>query len=188
MYIFGYGSLINDASRKLTGDTGLAVPAVVSGLQRHWGKTGSHGMSHLVVCEGEGECNGVLIHIDDAALEVFDIREAGYQRVPLESSRITLLNQDVSVDGTVYVYVTDEVISPCFVQPIAQSYVDTVLAGCLRYSADFAQSFITTTNGWQFPRINDRSSPVYPRVAGVMDEDRDTIDKLLLHCSPAFQP
>ncbi|CZF85904.1 MULTISPECIES: gamma-glutamylcyclotransferase family protein [Grimontia] len=181
MYIFGYGSLINDASRRLTGETGRAVPAKVSGLQRHWGYTGSPVMSHLVVREGEGHCNGVLIHIDDSALEVFDIREAGYQRVLLDSERIQVLVDDFVVDGLVYVYVTDEVIAPCSSHPIAQSYVDTVLAGCLRYSADFAESFITSTYGWDFPRIDDRHSPVYQRVAGVADEDRCKIDAMLVN-------
>ncbi|USH01130.1 gamma-glutamylcyclotransferase [Grimontia kaedaensis] len=179
MYIFGYGSLINAASRQLTGETGIAVPAVVSGLQRHWGHTGSPVMSHLVVKEGEGQCNGVLVRIDDDALEVFDIREAGYQRVPLDSQRIQVLEKDFVFDGPVFVYVTHDVIAPCSNHPIAQSYVDTVLAGCLRYSADFAESFISSTHGWNFPRIDDRHSPVYQRVAGVADEDRSKIDLML---------
>ena len=179
MYIFGYGSLINDESRKVTGDTGQAVPAVVSGLQRHWGKTGSPNMSHLVVKEADGECNGVLIHIDSEALEVFDIREAGYQRVELDSQRIQLLDKAFSIDEPVYVYVTDDVVSPCYIQPIAQSYVDTVLAGCLRYSAEFAQTFISSTHGWENPRIDDRREPVYQRVAGVDDNARVEIDRLL---------
>ncbi|MEI8611977.1 gamma-glutamylcyclotransferase [Enterovibrio sp. Hal110] len=180
MYIFGYGSLINGESRKVTGDTGQAVPAVVSGLQRHWGKTGSPNMSHLVVKEAEGECNGVLIHIDSETLTVFDIREAGYQRVELDSQRIQLLDQTFTIDEPVYVYVTDEVISPCYIQPIAQSYVDTVLAGCLRYSAEFAQTFIVSTQGWENPRIDDRRAPVYQRVAGVDDNARAEIDRMLL--------
>ncbi|KXF80669.1 gamma-glutamylcyclotransferase family protein [Enterovibrio coralii] len=179
MYIFGYGSLINEDSRQLTGDTGKAIPATVSGLERHWGKTGSPVMSHLVVREGTGQCNGVLIHVDDDLLEVFDIREAGYQRIRLDSERIKTLDQTIQLDGPVFVYVTDEVVSPCYVQPIAQSYVDTVLAGCLRYSAEFAQSFIQNTHGWDYPRMNDRAQPVYQRVAGVRDEDRLTIDQLL---------
>lgn len=179
MYIFGYGSLINDASRRLTGETGRTVPAIVSGLQRHWSHTGSPVMSHLVVKEGEGQCNGVLIHIEDAALEVFDIREAGYQRVPLDSTRIQVLEEDFVVNGPIYVYVTDEVISPCSNYPIAQSYVDTVLVGCLRYSADFAHTFISSTYGWDCPKIDDRASPVYQRVAGVADTDRNKIDEML---------
>ena len=31
MYIFGYGSLINSASRKLTGQTGEAIPVIAHG-------------------------------------------------------------------------------------------------------------------------------------------------------------
>ncbi|PKF49868.1 gamma-glutamylcyclotransferase family protein [Enterovibrio nigricans] len=183
MYIFGYGSLINEASRQLTGETGNAIPAIVSGLERHWGKTGSPVMSHLVVREGAGLCNGVLIHVNDDLLEVFDIREAGYQRVKLDAEKIKILDETIQLDGPVFVYVTDDVVSPCHVQPIAQSYVDTVLAGCLRYSAEFAQSFIQSTHGWDYPRMNDRDKPVYQRVAGVRKEDRARIDQFL-HCIP----
>ena len=35
MYIFGYGSLINSASRKLTGQTGEAIPVIAHGLVRY---------------------------------------------------------------------------------------------------------------------------------------------------------
>lgn len=144
-------------------------------------------MSHLVVREGEGECNGVLIHIDDQALEVFDIREAGYERIELDPARVEVLIPEHKIEGPVYVYVTESVVSPCHVQPIAQSYVDTVLAGCLRFSADFAESFITSTYGWGFPRVDDRHSPVYQRVAGVADYDRSVIDTLLLEYPQAFK-
>ncbi|MDD1780597.1 gamma-glutamylcyclotransferase [Enterovibrio sp. ZSDZ35] len=184
MYIFGYGSLINEDSRQLTGDTGEAIPATVSGLERHWGKTGSPVMSHLVVKEGLGQCNGVLIHVDDDLLEVFDIREAGYQRVELDAEKVKTLDETIELDGPVFVYVTDDVVSPCYVQPIAQSYVDTVLAGCLRYSAEFAQSFIQSTYGWDYPRVNDRDNPVYQRVAGVRENDRAQIDQLLNSMPP----
>ncbi|WP_394211235.1 gamma-glutamylcyclotransferase family protein [Enterovibrio calviensis] len=184
MYIFGYGSLINDESRRLTGETGKAFPALVSGLQRHWSKVSTAKMSPLVVREGSGYCNGVLIHIDDSALDVFDIREAGYKRILLDSERVKVLDDAFVIDGPVYVYVTEEVITPCTVQPVVQSYVDTVMAGCLRYSADFAQTFVTTTHGWQYPRLNDRSRPLYQRVAGVRSEDRPVIDALLVGWEP----
>ncbi len=53
MYIFGYGSLINSASRQLTGQTGRAIPVVAHGLVRYWGKIDeSYILSPLVVNEG----------------------------------------------------------------------------------------------------------------------------------------
>lgn len=179
MYIFGYGSLINEASRQLTGETGNAYPALVKGLERHWSKVDSAKISPLVVREGAGACNGVLIQVSEEKLSVFDQREAGYRRVELSRERIALIDNTFALNGPVYVYVTDEVVEPCHINPIAQTYIDTVMAGCLRYSADFARSFIETTKGWHFPIIDDRQSPLYPRLAGVKDDDRDIIDSLM---------
>ena len=69
MYIFGYGSLMNSASRQLTGQTGQAIPVIVQGLVRHWGKIDdSYIMSPLVVQRGDSEVNGVLLHVSDTEL------------------------------------------------------------------------------------------------------------------------
>ncbi len=85
MYIFGYGSLINRHSRLLTSRTGEAVPAIVNGLQRHWGKVdGSYKISPLVATVGEGHCNGVLVKVEDGSLVEFDRREKGYRRIELD--------------------------------------------------------------------------------------------------------
>ncbi len=44
------------------GNTGEAIPVVVDGLQRHWGKMkGSYPISPLVVVQQKGQCNGVLV-------------------------------------------------------------------------------------------------------------------------------
>ncbi len=72
MYIFGYGSLINAASRQLTGQTGEAIPVIAHGLVRYWGKVDdSYILSPLVVNRGESQVNGVLLEIDDRALAEF---------------------------------------------------------------------------------------------------------------------
>lgn len=69
MYIFGYGSLINSASRRLTGQTGRAIPASATGLVRYFGKIDdSYILSPLVVHQGDGKINGVLLEIDEVAL------------------------------------------------------------------------------------------------------------------------
>ncbi len=89
MYIFGYGSLINSASRRLTGQTGRAIPASATGLVRYFGKIDdSYILSPLVVHLGDGQINGVLLEIDEVALAEFDRRERGYQRFALTADRI----------------------------------------------------------------------------------------------------
>ncbi|WP_027252519.1 gamma-glutamylcyclotransferase family protein [Photobacterium halotolerans] len=182
MFIFGYGSLINRASRQLTGQTGQAVPAVVEGLQRHWGKVdGSYAISPLVASLGEGRCNGVLLKVEDNTLAHFDRRERGYSRVEVDPSQITH-NGILQFDAPVWVYVKANPAPPCANQPIMQTYVDTVLAGCLSISDAFAKTFVETTFGWHHPLENDRGSPKYGNLAGVEDVHIPVIDRLI---SPA---
>ncbi|GKZ01245.1 hypothetical protein MPSEU_001075500 [Mayamaea pseudoterrestris] len=64
--------------------------------------------------------------------------------------------------------------------PIAQTYVDTILRGCLDYAPEMAHDFITSTVGWDGSNssegeiatattaaaahwYNDRHDPIYPR-------------------------
>lgn len=178
MYLFGYGSLMNPASRALTGESGWTCPVTVTGLSRHWSNVSEALISPLVVLEGEGQCNGVLVNIEPQSLPNFDRREAGYRRLQLAESNI-VLPEEVTLEGPIYVYVADTQRAPDVDKPIAQSYVDTVMAGCLRYSTDFARAFLTTTQGWEGAYQNDRAEPRYPRVAGVSDQDRLEIDRLM---------
>lgn len=178
-YIFGYGSLMNSASRRLTGQTSTATPAVIHGLCRYWGKVDdSYVLAPLVVTRGEGVVNGVLLQVDSDQLGEFDLRERGYQRVSIEhhavDSPLTL-----GLDDKVWIYVIQQAIPPCTLSPIMQTYVDTVLAGCLEVSESFAQQFIVNTIGWHYPRENDRQSPKYGNLAGVSNEAIEQIDRLL---------
>ncbi|MBD1555670.1 gamma-glutamylcyclotransferase [Vibrio sp. S9_S30] len=179
MYIFGYGSLINPESRKLTGQTGNAYPAIVRGFNRHWSKVdGSYQISPLVVTRGEGTLNGVLFEIDHAELAEFDKREAGYHRVRVPVSEF---DSEHTIDrhGEIWMYVKDETTPPCPRTPIMQSYVDTVLAGCLSISTPFAEYFIQSTLGWHHPLENDRLKPKYGRIAGVESHHLSLIDNLV---------
>ncbi|MCK6262498.1 gamma-glutamylcyclotransferase [Vibrio sp. ZSDE26] len=185
MYIFGYGSLMNSASRRLTGQTGTTIPVNVRGLVRYWGKIDdSYVLSPLVVNEGEGQVNGVLLKIDEHTLEDFDRRERGYHRIKINALQVevdysrangTILKDD----AVIWVYVKNEPEPPCTLSPIMQSYVDTVLAGCLEVSESFAENFIENTVGWNFPFENDRDAPKYGNVAGVEPEHHTAIDSLL---------
>lgn len=89
MYIFGYGSLINHASRLLTGQAKEAQPVTVHGLQRYWGKVDStYHISPLVAAPGDGVCNGVLVKVDEKSLQQFDHREKGYRRIELDPTQL----------------------------------------------------------------------------------------------------
>lgn len=178
-YIFGYGSLMNSASRQLTGQTSAATPAVAHGLCRYWGKVDeSYILAPLVVTKGDGLVNGVLLQVDDDQLVEFDRRERGYQRISIvhqELDTVLTLNEQ----DQVWIYVTDQATPPCSMSPIVQTYVDTVLTGCLEVSENFAKQFIEHTIGWHHPLENDRAKPKYGNLAGVTPEHRQRIDQLL---------
>ncbi|MDE1331001.1 gamma-glutamylcyclotransferase family protein [Vibrio aestuarianus] len=179
MYIFGYGSLINSASRQLTGHTGQAIPVVATGLVRYWGKIDdSYVLSPLVVNIGQGKVNGVLLEIDELALAEFDRRERGYERISISANQIETecaFNRQLPI----WVYVKDSPQPPCEHSPIVQTYIDTVLAGCLEFSESFAHNFIENTLGWQHPLENDRHAPKYGNLAGVQMEHYSIIDALV---------
>ncbi|WP_162062516.1 gamma-glutamylcyclotransferase family protein [Vibrio taketomensis] len=178
-YIFGYGSLINSASRQLTGQTADAIPAIARGLCRYWGKVDeSYILAPLVVTKGKGMINGVLLQVDNTQLSEFDLRERGYQRIAI-SARDLECQLSLGDTDKVWIYVTEQAIPPCAMSPIVQSYVDTVLTGCLEISEQFAKQFIEHTIGWHHPLENDRSQPKYSRVAGVTNQHRIKIDILL---------
>ncbi|OLQ77635.1 hypothetical protein BIT28_04595 [Photobacterium proteolyticum] len=184
MYIFGYGSLINHHSRLLTSQTGKAVPATVNGLQRHWGKVdGSYKISPLVAMLGKGHCNGVLVKIGENSLVEFDRREKGYRRIELDPADVAashaVENQKMVINEPIWAYIRANPQPPCEVQPIMQTYVDTVLAGCLSISEQFAKTFVETTQGWHHPFENDRQQPKYGNLAGVLDEHLMLIDQLI---------
>ncbi|NVD05935.1 gamma-glutamylcyclotransferase [Vibrio sp. JPW-9-11-11] len=178
-YIFGYGSLMNSASRQLTGQTSTAVPSTAHGFTRYWGKVDdSYILSPLVVDKGQGQVNGVVLEVDEQGLAEFDRRERGYHRVVINAQQLdtplALTRQD-----TVWVYIKDNPEPPCSLSPIMQTYVDTVLAGCLEISEQFAKQFVEHTVGWHFPLENDRHQPKYGNLAGVSPQHHAAIDALV---------
>lgn len=178
-YIFGYGSLMNSASRRLTGKTGHTAPATITGFVRHWGKIETTTTaSPLVVDHGDGKVNGLLLAIHEDELSEFDVREHGYVRAQVASHAVTS-TLALNASDAVWVYLKHEPIPPCENTPILQTYVDTVLSGCLEISEQFAIQFIENTVGWQHPLVNDRQSPRYINYAGIPDAHRPLIDALL---------
>ncbi|EGA68177.1 hypothetical protein VISI1226_15591 [Vibrio sinaloensis DSM 21326] len=178
-YIFGYGSLMNSASRQLTGQTSHAITATAHGFKRYWGKVDdSYILSPLVVNRGDGQVNGVLLQVDDQGLIEFDRRERGYHRVTIGAEQIDS-DYELAKHDQVWVYIKDQPEPPCDLSPIMQTYVDTVLAGCLEISEQFAKQFVEHTIGWHFPLENDRHQPKYGNLAGVTPEHHSQIDALV---------
>lgn len=183
MYIFGYGSLMNSESRRLTGKTGPAIPVFANGLVRHWGKLEhSTTLSPLIVAPGHGKVNGVLIEVKESELPYFDERESGYDRISISAEQIET-EHPFNKESPIWVYVKENHQPPCHLIPIMQSYVDTVIAGCLDVSEHFAEQFIQHTIGWHHPIENDRLVPKYGNLAGVQSHHKLLIDVMLAEVS-----
>lgn len=205
-YIFGYGSLICSASRAATAPTlagRSAIPARVRGLERIWSLPFPAGGATFmgIRVRPQAECVGVLIPVDDEELAQFDLRELGYDRVPIAHDDIEYLSYGdgsgeettellsapaaaatANSGATIWVYVQQEPGRASGDCPIAQTYVDVMLRGCLSISEDFARDFVQTTRGWHLNDhedehakehtdlaehhvhwVDDRTQPIYVR-------------------------
>lgn len=211
-FVFGYGSLICSHSRSVTMKeaTNTAIPVVVQGLARVWAKRSKRGMTSMGVQWAEDEsCVGVLVPVKESDLPRLDEREVGYDRVLLTPDQVEAVDylmseeagyydehnqeeffdkKDLNDNIRIWVYVPQRPMAPTPEYPIVQSYVDTILRGCLSISEQFAHDFISTTKGWhpseleevgiqnshthygeednsepEVQWVNDRESPIYIR-------------------------
>jgi hypothetical protein len=190
-YVFGYGSLIERASRTRTNPDAVgAWPARVTGYQRGWfhqfaNNVGSSCTYLGAVTMPEATINGVIYKVAD--FEKTKERETGYTADPVKGA-IEMLDGGAPWDrGEVYIFISNpEDISktkeptPAF--PIVESYVDICINGCLeiealyRTASGFVQEFIQTTTGWNKYWVNDR---LYPRRPFIYAPNASAIDQAL---------
>jgi hypothetical protein len=194
-YVFGYGSLLERASRTRTNPEALgAWPARVTGYQRGWfhqfaNNVGSSCTYLGAVAAKDKTINGVVYPVAD--FEKTKERETGYTATPLGADEITMLDggeplklgQDVKV--YIFVSIPDSISKtkePTPEFPMVQSYVDICINGCqelealYRRATNFTQEFIGTTSGWNANWVNDR---IYPRRPFIYSPNASAIDKAL---------
>jgi gamma-glutamylcyclotransferase (GGCT)/AIG2-like uncharacterized protein YtfP len=180
-YIFGYGSLIEQASRIRTTPLAMYVlPARARGFARGWwARTGAIGFSTTyvgVIPENSATVNGVVYAVSEEELKATNQREQGY--TPTDITRdVEILGGGAAPKGRVWIYVNDSkkgerqkcLPSPQF--PIVQSYVDICLTGCLEIeegfpdAGNFAREFIESTQECSKYWENDRVNPRRPLIA-----------------------
>jgi hypothetical protein len=195
-YVFGYGSLLERASRTRTNPEAVgAWPARVSGYRRGWfhqfaDHVGSS-CTFLGAVKNEGKTiNGAIYKVSD--IKSTQQREVGYTATALRADQIEMLDGGgpwaMAEDVKVYIFVSNpDSISPTGEPtskfPIVQSYVDLCINGCLELDAlyraangSFTQEFIRTTTGWNANWVNDR---IYPRRPFIYAPNASAIDKAL---------
>lgn len=200
-FVFGYGSLINTASRDATSDHPIAaIPVRVSaafGYIRGWNDRSPSGFTALGLRKaGPGESamtiNGVLYPVEGAEMSEFDAREQGYVRVEVPHADIEAVSwQGLPAQGHIWVYVPDiagraagtGLPVPDANYPMLQSYMDVVIEGGLEYGPAFAREIIVTTKDWSRYWLNDRELARRP---WVFDKQYAAVDRLLAAFAPHF--
>lgn len=179
---FGYGSLVNRDTRP---EGEVATNVTLKG----WGRVWNHRVTHtdrrkactsLSIEPAEGSIDGVLVQIPISDLGVLDAREYGYERMSLPATDF-ILPSDIHAD-TIYVYRSLQKNRHLAnaEHPVAQSYVDCVMAGYLnRFDDDGLRQFLKTTRGWNLPTLLDREQPTYPRSVRLSAEQYQYFESML---------
>jgi hypothetical protein len=189
--VFGYGSLLERASRTRTNPEAFgAWPARVTGYRRGWFHQFAHHVGRSCTFLGaevtEGATiNGVIYRVAD--FEKTIERETGYTATLVPTQKIEMLDGAGPWDSgkDVYIFLSDpddisKTKEPTPTFPMVQSYVDICINGCLEIEAlyrpaqGFVQEFIKTTTGWNPHSVNDRLYPrrpfIYVPNAGAIDQ------------------
>lgn len=193
-YIVGFGSLMQEASRKRTApDADTAYPVEITGYRRGWFTQGSNtGFSTTflgVVPDSSSHFNAVVFAITPDALTAMDKRESGYCRSAMNTTAVRLDGKGGELpEGQYWIYSNsvDSIALPNSQFPLVQSYVDIFLGGCLeqeeRYSqTGFAERCISSTSDWSSYWVNDR---IYPRRPFINQPQAGKIDRLLQKTLP----
>jgi hypothetical protein len=190
--MIGYGSLIDEASRRRTVPHAIdATPIALAGYRRTWGHrvdaVGYVGATTFltVVPDAAASLNGVVFEMPEDRLEELDARERGYDRVAIPPTALTVLSpEDATPSGAIWMYVSDpaDLREPDAEFPIIQSYVDVCMSGCFDIEraeppacAGYARDFVSTTQGWSAAWVNDRIHPRRPQRDVPYARDIDTM-------------
>jgi len=199
-FIFGYGSLINSASRNSTAGKMIpAIPVRVSaafGYIRAWDDRSTSGFTALGLRkpganEKASTINGVLYPVEGGDMAKYDVREQGYRRVEVPRDEIEPVSwQQLPATGMIWVYIPIKadgepgvglpVASAEF--PLLESYIDVVVEGALDYGESFARELLETTSDWSNYWLNDRELARRP---WVYNPASSQVDALLMATSEA---
>lgn len=189
-YIIGYGSLLSAYSRETYSNLHTSIaPVMVAGWQRGWStRYGDEAATYLGVRRLPGAQLSAALVPSRITAEIRH-RERGYDFTPVDRADIALTGESPTgeiLDGLetarFWIVVNRDQLRADQHHPIAQSYIDTCLIGCLETGgAEMARHFVETTEMWDGHRVNDRDwpTPLYPRGTPASPKQRETIDALL---------
>lgn len=181
---FGYGSLVNADTIPVDAEL---TPGRLRGWVREWRVCGigedRQGRCALTVRrQKETEIWGVLAREPRTRLHDLEKREKRYEKV--EAIGTAFVCEEKSSSGPENLFMFKA--SPEHLRwgsethPILQSYLDCVLAGYFRiWGENGIDHFLTTTEGWHVPVLQDRERPHYPRNIKLDRQTSELIDDKL---------
>lgn len=175
---FGYGSLVNDATRP----AGFAVRrARLDGFRRAWRVRGGSACALTVVAAPGCSLRGLVVTEPAENLAALDRREGRYRRAVAPAAALWADDGRPLTAPVFYYAVAPEHDGPgdraC---PILLSYVDCVLQGFLRHwGEDGVAEFVATTDGWEVPILDDRAAPRYAMAQALSERERAIVDRAL---------
>ncbi len=181
---FGYGSLVNDATRP---KESRSVRGHLNGYVREWriaGETPIGRVCGLTVSpDRETRILGVMILDAASHLPALDEREWRYDRHDLHHQAFDAHHEANGHNpANAFVYRAKQAYYRWGDDdhPIVQSYVDCVLKGYLEHFGEAGvQHFVDTTSGWHIPMKADREDPIYARAVQLDDAEYRLFDAVL---------
>ncbi|MEM7391611.1 MAG: hypothetical protein AAF492_04615 [Verrucomicrobiota bacterium] len=187
-YIVSYGSLLSRESReRYSSIFADVVPVQISGWKRGWSvRNVEERTTHAGVARAEGACMSAVL-VPTRLTEDIKHRERYYDFIRLDPETISPIDSDRSVleSGNFWLCEPIQTACPSKEFPLAQTYVDTCLVGCLEAGIeDGLHQFIRNTEGWEYAWVNDREldEPVFPRAAQLSRDKQKIIDRALAAC------
>jgi hypothetical protein len=195
-YIIGYGSLMENKSKKMVLDAGQSYPVIIHHYKREWNAKGNDtGFSTTylnVLPQTNASFNAVIFALPENAIKLYDNREEYYCRIEINPKNIEPLKGIKLPQGQFWLYESkpDHTAPPDKRFPITQSYVDVFLSGCLDIEqtlnlSNFADTCILTTYQWSPYWVNDR---IFPRRPLAAQPNAEKIDHLLAKNLPDIFP
>lgn len=183
-YIFSYGTLAHKEVAEVTGKTLSFMPALLKGYSRNLRALAkSSGFAAAgIERDKEEQCIGMLVQIPEEELLKFDEREKMYDRAEIRSEELSLLSGEPIPEGVYYLYIPKNPQPPTEQTPLAQSYIDVVLAPYLELDPELAIKVVKSMRDLERPWVNDREMPKYSRYP--TDLNGEAIDSLLKQAVP----
>lgn len=134
-YVVGYGSLVNEKSKRATVSNGSDnIPIEIRGFRRGWYHIAYDQVFLGAVKDPKYGFNAVVFSLDDSKqIKEFDVREKNYCRKLVPQSKIKSLGKE-HIDGDVWIYVSTH---PKYLNDLGDndfaeaSYIYTFLLCCL---------------------------------------------------------